>query len=68
MWGVFDPMPLVEERPAGPLVIGGVCLVLLAAAIVLLMPTLVGAMLALWLLLSIPIGIAVGHCALNRDE
>jgi hypothetical protein len=42
--------------------------VLLAAAIVLLMPTLVGAMLALWLLLSIPIGIAVGHCALNSDE
>lgn len=61
-------MPLVEERPAGPLVIGGVCLVALAAAIVLLMPTLLGAVLALWLLLSLPIGIAVGHCALDRDE
>lgn len=61
-------MSLVEERPAGPLVIGGVCIVLLAAAIVLLMPTLVGAMLALWLLLSVPIGITVGHCALSRDE
>ena len=61
-------MPLVEEMPAGPLVIGGICLVTLAAAIVLLMPTLLGAVLALWLLLSLPIGIAVGHCALDRDE
>ncbi len=61
-------MPVVVERPARPLLIGALCLVALAAVILLLMPTLLGAMLALWLLLSIPIGIAVGHCALNGDE
>lgn len=61
-------MPVVVERPARPLLIGALCLVALAAVILLLMPTLLGAVLALWLLLSIPIGIAVGHCALNGDE
>ncbi len=61
-------MPVVVERPAGPLLIGALFLVALAVVILLLMPTLLGAMLVLWLLLSIPIGIAVGHCALNRDE
>ena len=48
-------MPVVVERPARPLLIGALCLVALAAVILLLMPTLLGAMLALWLLLSIPI-------------
>ncbi len=61
-------MPVVVERPAGPLLIGALFLVALAVVILFLMPTLLGAILVLWLLLSIPIGIAVGHCALNRDE
>jgi len=43
-------------------------LVAVAAAIVVLMPTLVGMGLALWLISSVPIGIAVGHLTLNRED
>ena len=61
-------MGIVGGSPARPLLIGALCLLVLAAGILLLMPTILGAMLALWLLVSIPIGIAVGHCALGRDD
>ena len=61
-------MAIVGGSPARPLLIGALCLLVLAAGILLLMPTILGAMLALWLLVSIPIGIAVGHCALGRDD
>lgn len=61
-------MVIVGGSPARPLLIGALCLLVLAAGILLLMPTILGAMLALWLLVSIPIGIAVGHCALGRDD
>ena len=61
-------MVIVGGSPARPLLIGALCLLVLAAGILLFMPTILGAMLALWLLVSIPIGIAFGHCALGRDD
>jgi hypothetical protein len=61
-------MAVMGESLTGPLVIGGVALMLLAGLILLLMPTLFGAVLVVWLLVSIPIGIAVGHCVLGDDE
>lgn len=61
-------MPFSGGRLASPWWIGAFCVIAISAGILFLIPTVVGAVLALWLLVSIPVGVAVGHCALNRDD
>jgi len=48
--------------------LAAVASIAVAASIALLMPATFGALLALWVAVSVPIGIAVGHCALNRED
>lgn len=52
----------------GPVALAAVASIAVAASIALLMPATFGALLALWVAVSVPIGIAVGHCALNRED
>ena len=47
---------------------GVVCLLLTVLAVAQFMPGLLGTILLVWLAVSIPIGIAVGHCALSSDD
>lgn len=51
-----------------PLTLFAAAITLLAVVVYLFVPTTFGAIVTMWLLLSNPIGIAVGHCALGRDE
>ena len=62
----FMPGSRLSRLP--PLWWGGLVLVVLAVAVWFVMPTTFGAAIALWLLLSVPVGIAVGHCSMNDDD
>lgn len=53
---------------AGPLAMTAVALTAVAGGIAILMPTTFGTLLAVWVAISIPVGIAVGHCALDRED
>lgn len=61
-------MPSSGVTKAAPIWLAMAVLVLIATVIVVLMPTMVGMGLALWLISSVPIGIAVGHLTLNRED
>ena len=52
----------------GSLLIGELVLSAVALAIVLLVPSGVGMALAVWVVASLPVGVALGHCTLNGDE
>lgn len=59
-------MAILGGRRTGQLCIGSVLSIMLAAFTLSQMPSFLVTLLVLWLLLSVPLGIAVGHCALEE--
>lgn len=55
-------------RLGGPLISAALALAVFVGGIALLMPATIGALIAVWVAISVPIGIAVGHCTLNRED
>ncbi len=51
-----------------PLALAALVLAVFVGGIALLMPATIGALLAVWVAISVPVGIAVGHCALDRED
>jgi len=54
--------------PRTALGVGTLCLVGAAGATLVLVPVSLGLILGLWVVASVPLGRAVGHCALDRDQ
>lgn len=57
-----------EFGKGAPLLAGAAVLIAIAGGIAMLMPDMFGTVVALWVAVSIPVGIAVGHCTLNRED
>ena len=62
----YNQMAILGGRRTGPLCIGSVLSIMLVAFTLSQMPSFLVTLLVLWLLLSVPLGIAVGHCALEE--
>ncbi len=60
-------MPTEKGRSAGLMLMGLPLLVVIASTILQVLPLKVAIILTVWTLLSLPLGIAVGHCALSED-
>jgi hypothetical protein len=60
-------MPSEEGRSAGLMLMGLPILVVLTSTLMHVLPLKVAVLLTAWTLLSLPLGIAVGHCALSED-
>lgn len=60
-------MPPVEDRVTG-LVWLGVPLIIMLVGDLMILPPGLAVFCGLWIILSLPLGIAVGHCALSEDE
>lgn len=60
-------MPTEEVRSTGLMVIGLSLAVIIASMLMHLLPLKVAVLLIAWSLLSVPVGIAIGHCALSED-
>ncbi len=60
-------MPWMKERPTSLLWAAALLAVALAAYAVQRLPTDIRGPLLLWVLASVPLGIAIGHCALEEQ-
>lgn len=65
--GAYGTMPATGDSLAGPLMIGASLLVITIAIALNFLPTGVAMLIAAWMVLSVPVGIAVGHCALGEE-
>jgi len=61
-------MSTEEGRSAGLLVMGLPLLAVAAATLMHALPLKITALLLAWTLFSLPLGIAIGHCALGEDR
>jgi hypothetical protein len=57
----------ISDRTAGVMWLGGPLLAMLMGDL-LLLPSDYAIFASLWVILSLPLGIAVGHCALSETE
>jgi hypothetical protein len=60
-------MPTGEGCSASLILMGLPLLVILAGTLLQVLPPIVAMWLLAWTLFSLPLGIAVGHCALSED-
>jgi hypothetical protein len=65
--GKVTSMPNAEDRAASLMLIGLPLMLVLACTIAQVLPLKVSLVLTAWTLFSLPLGIAVGHCALRED-
>ncbi len=60
-------MPALGDSLAGPVLIGACLLVVTAASALHFLPSGIASLVAGWMVLSVPAGIAVGHCVLSEE-
>jgi hypothetical protein len=60
-------MPGEEHRSTGLILLGLSLFVMIAGLLVRALPLKVAILLTAWALVSLPLGIAVGHCVLSED-
>jgi|GEM_PF-2530509 len=59
-------MPRIEERPVSLLWAAALLVIVLLARAIQLVPAEIAGLLLFWILASLPLGIAIGHCALSE--